>query len=102
MSAAGSLWLRFADKVLPTLFVGVVFAVGGGLWANYTAVSAMVVKQKAQDEQIAALRADMALLRDGMVTRKELADTIAAMGQRFEIAMLRSGLRPDSVRIGQP
>jgi hypothetical protein len=97
----GSQWSRFADKVLPPLFVSLVLVVAGGLYATYQKVVLLGIKTEAQDRVIAQQNATIDLLRSESVTKKEFLAAIEAMGQRFEIALLRAGLPPGNVRVGK-
>jgi len=87
-------WTWFTDKVLPPLFVALVLAIAGGMWAVYKTVDRVAVAVESQQRDIDALRARITAVESSLVTKSELLETLKRVEQQLEIMMLRAGIRP--------
>lgn len=86
-------WKSFLDRVLPSIFIGMVMAVTGVLWVNYNSTQQLVSKvdqlQRDQDSQ----KAEIIAIKAGYMTRMEVLETIKRVEQQNEIMLLRAGVK---------
>lgn len=88
-------WSKFTDKVLPPLFVALFLALAGGMWATYKTVDRLVISLESQERRIDRIESDMMTIKQGLVTKQEMLETMKRVEQQLEIMMLRAGIRPD-------
>lgn len=90
-------WSWFTDKVLPSLFVSLCLALGGGMWMTYRSVLDIGHKMENQQREIEALRARISHVETSLVTKNDLLETMKRVEQQLEIMMLRAGMRPPRI-----
>lgn len=82
-------WEWFVEKVLPTLFLSVALAVGGGSFAVWQSVNRLTDKVAEHDAKIAKLEAEQKTL----VTGDKLLDVLKRVEQQLQITMLQAGIK---------
>jgi hypothetical protein len=88
-------WQWFTDKVLPQLFVALVLAVSGGMWATYATVTAVVARLESHQREIDLLKTRVSNVEANVVTKAEMLETLKRVEQQLEIMMLRAGIKPN-------
>jgi hypothetical protein len=90
-------WTWFTDRVLPSLFVALCLALGGGMWMTYQTVLTLTYSMESNTREIEALRARISHVETSMVSKTELLETLKRVEQQLEIMMLRAGQRAPRV-----
>jgi type II secretory pathway component PulJ len=90
-------WEWFTDRVLPSLFVALCLALGGGMWMTYQSVVNIGHILDRQQREIEALRARISHVETSLVTKSDLLETMKRVEQQLEIMMLRAGMRPTRI-----